>query len=70
MTDATTPGGSFTAASGMTFADPSLVLYNWADGPRGDAVSITIPNSISAGDVLRLVIGGVVNPGAGTKTLS
>ncbi|HXW33044.1 MAG TPA: hypothetical protein VEJ87_00575, partial [Acidimicrobiales bacterium] len=64
LTDSTTPSGSFTSASGMSFADPGLDLYNWADGGRGAAVTITVPNAINASDALSLAVSGVVNPGA------
>ena len=70
LTDSTTSSGSFTSASGESFADPGLNLYNWIDGNRGAAVSITVPNAIDAGDQVRLAITGVVNPDVGSHTLS
>ena len=58
LTDSTASSGSFTAVSGMNFADPSLDLYNLLDGGRSVA-AITVPNAIDRGDALQLVVTGV-----------
>ncbi len=63
-TDSTNSSGSFTATTGMGFADPGLDLYNWLDAGRGAAVTITVPNAISGGDALHRDY-FVVNPDAG-----
>ena len=66
LTDSTTSSGSFTSASSTASGNPGTNIYNWIDGNRGAAVTIGVPNAINAGDVLSLVVNGVVNPPAGT----
>ncbi len=70
LTDSTTSSGSFTSASSTASGNPGTNIYNWIDGNRGAAVTIGVPNAINAGDVLSLVVNGVVNPPAGTDALS
>ncbi len=70
LTDATTSSGSFSSASSNSSSDPGTDIYNWLNGPRGAAITVGVPNAIDAGDHLSLAISGVVNPGAGTDTLS
>jgi large repetitive protein len=70
LTDSTTSSGSFSGASSNSSSDPGTDIYNWLNGPRGAAITIGVPNAINAGDHLSLAISGVVNPAAGTDTLS
>ena len=70
LTDSTTPSGSFTSVTSISFASPGLPIYNWLDGNRGAAVTVTVPDAITAADQVTLSVTGVVNPGAGSRTLA
>ncbi len=72
LTDLTTSSGSFVPCAGgvsETFGKPGLPIFSYASY-SGAAVTITVPNAINAGDSLSLVVGGVLNPAAGPRTLS
>jgi hypothetical protein len=68
LTDLTTASGDASCPS-VKFADSGLPVYDFLSY-SGAAVSLTVPNAISARDQLSLAISGVVNPGAGTQTLT
>jgi hypothetical protein len=68
LTDATTPSGSFSCATGLAFAESGLPVHNFLN-PSGSVVTITVPNAIAAGDQLSLAVSGVQNPSAGTGTV-
>jgi hypothetical protein len=69
LTDATTPSGSFSCASGVSVSQPGLPVYSF-NGYSGAAVTITVPNAIKAGDSVTLAVSGAANPGAGSDHLS
>jgi beta-lactam-binding protein with PASTA domain len=69
LTDATTPSASFSCAQAASFGGPGLPVYTF-NSFSGEAVTLTVPNAIKAGDSLSLAITGVTNAGAGSHAMT